>query len=397
MAAMPSRQPRLAVLSATAALSCAAVAACSFAAVAPPESDGRYLLQLTPDQDFTPSDGRPMDVPAWRINAAIARQVISRFNPAQPPVIDYEHQTLHKEANGQPAPAAGWIHGLRWIEGRGLFAEVELTQRAKDVIASGEYRYFSPVFLYAPDTGEVLKVTMGALTNNPAVHGMQALNAMQAAASAQFSPTTTAPNEDAMNLLQTLLASLGLPATTDEKGAIAALTAVGSIKDLQTKAAAGEAATQVATAACTALSLPADAKAETVTAALTAAVATGKPNPAEYVPVVALTALQSQLAALTAKQLDADLDAAIQPALADGRLQPTMEPWARELGKTNMTALTSYLATAQPIAALTGTQTQGKQPENTAKGAHGLDASEVAVCTAMGIKPEDFAKSKAAA
>ena len=31
-------------------------------------------------------------------------------------VIDYEHQTLHKEANGQPAPAAGWMHGLRWIE-----------------------------------------------------------------------------------------------------------------------------------------------------------------------------------------------------------------------------------------------------------------------------------------
>lgn len=197
-------------------------------------------------------------------------------------------------------------------------------------------------------------------------------------------------------LLAAVLAAFGLPATTDEKGAIAALTAVGSIKDLQTKASAGEAATQVATAACTALSLPADAKPEAVTAALTA-VAAGKPNPAEYAPVAALTALQTQLAALTAKQLEADIDSAIQPALADGRLQPTMEPWARELGKTNMTALTSYLATAQPIAALTSTQTQGKQPENTAKGAHGLDASEVAVCTAMGINPEDFAKSKAAA
>ena len=196
-------------------------------------------------------------------------------------------------------------------------------------------------------------------------------------------------------LLVAVLATLGLPATTDEKSAITALTAVGSIKDLQVKAAAGEAATHVATAACTALSLPADAKPETVTAALTAAVA--KPDLAKFVPVETVTGMQTALAALTAKQLEADIDAVIQPALADGRLQPTMEPWARELGKTNMTALTSFVATAQPIAALAGTQTQGKQPENTAKGAHGLDASEVAVCTAMGLKPEEFAKNKAAA
>ena len=48
-----------------------------------------------------------MNVPSWRINAAIASAVMERFNG--PRVIDYEHQTLHKEANGQPAPAAGWI------------------------------------------------------------------------------------------------------------------------------------------------------------------------------------------------------------------------------------------------------------------------------------------------
>lgn len=394
MAGMPFQTPRLAVLSAATALSCAAVAACSFDAVAQPENDGRYLLQLTPGQDFTPSDGRPMDVPAWRINAAIASQVISRFNQAQPPVIDYEHQTLHKETNGQPAPAAGWIHGLRWIEGKGLFAEAELTQRAKDSIAAGEYRYFSPVFLYAPDTGEVLKVTMGALTNNPAIHGMQALNAMQAAASAQFSPTATAPNEDAMTLLQLLLASLGLPATTDEKGAMAALTAVGSIKTLQAKAAASDNATQVASAACTALNLPADAKAEAVTAALTAV---AKPDPAKFVPVETVTAMQTQLAALTAKQIDAEIDAAINPALEDGRLLPAQEPWARELGKTNMAALTSFLATTQPIAALTSTQTKGKQPASQVQGAHGLNPDELAACSAMGLDPEAFAKTKAVA
>ena len=381
MAGMPSKTSRLAVL--TAAALGAAVAACSFTLgdinTQQPNSNGRYLLQLTPGQDFTPNDGRAMDVPAWRINAAIANQVISRFNAAQPPVIDYEHQTLHKEANGQPAPAAGWIHGLRWVEGAGLFAEVELTARALQAIASGEYRYFSPVFLYAEGTGEVLKVTMGALTNHPAIHGMQALNAMQAAASAQFSTPQSQPTEEPMLLLTALLATLGLPETTTEQ---AALTAVQANKD-------------TAEAARTALALKTEDGATAVTAACSA-LTTKTPDPAKYVPVDALTQLQGQLAVLTAQAQADQVDKLIQPALADGRLLPAFEPWARDLGKTNMAALTSFLEKAQPIAALTSTQTGGKAPVQ-ATGAHDLSQDELAACSAMGLDPEAFAKTKAAA
>ena len=382
MAGMPSKTSRLAVL--TAAALGAAVAACSFTlgdiSTQQPNGNGRYLLQLMPGQDFTPSDGRAMDVPAWRINAAIATQVISRFNPAQPPVIDYEHQTLHKEANGQPAPAAGWIHGLRWVEGSGLFAEVELTARALQAIASGEYRYFSPVFLYAEGTGEVLKVTMGALTNHPAIHGMQALNAMQAAASAQFSTPQTTPSEEPMNpTLKALLATLGLPETTTEQ---AALTAVQAHKD-------------TAEAARTALALKVEDGATAVTAACSALTAKA-PDPAKFVPVETVTAMQTQLAALTAQAQADQVDKLIQPALADGRLLPAMEPWARDLGKTNMAALTAFLQTAQPVAALTSTQTGGKAPSQTT-GAHGLSQDELAACSAMGLDPEAFAKTKAVA
>ena len=381
MAGMPSKTSRLAVLTATALG--AAVAACSFTLgdinTQQPNSNGRYLLQLTPGQDFTPSDGRAMDVPAWRMNAAIASKLIGGFNTSQPPVIDYEHQTLHKETNGQPAPAAGWMHGLRWIEGRGLFAEAELTKRAKAEIDAGEYRYFSPVFLYAPDSGDVLQITMGALTNNPAIHGMQALNTMQAAASAQFSATTQPNPEDSMTLLQQLLAKLDLPATTTEQ---VALTAVGDH-------------VAFAAAARTALKLKTDDKPEAVTAACSAIGAATTPDPAKYVPIDAHTTMQTQLAALTARQLDSDIDNAIKPALADGRLNPAQEPWARELGKTNMAALSSYLSTAQPIAALSGTQTQGKPPAGQATGAS-LTADELAVCSSMGLTPEAYAATKAA-
>lgn len=91
-------------------------------------------------------------------------------------MIDYEHQTLKAEKNGQPAPAAGWMHALRWIEGKGLHALAELTERAKEQIKAGEYRYFSPVIQYSTKTGEVTKLLMGALTNNPAIHGMAAIS-----------------------------------------------------------------------------------------------------------------------------------------------------------------------------------------------------------------------------
>jgi len=37
-------------------------------------------------------------------------------------VIDYHHQTLLAEKNGQPAPAAGWFDALEWREGDGLYA-----------------------------------------------------------------------------------------------------------------------------------------------------------------------------------------------------------------------------------------------------------------------------------
>lgn len=337
---------------------------------------GRVLLQVTPAQDFTPADGREMDVPAWRINQAIAGRVIAAFSAQQPPVIDYEHQTLHKEANGQPAPAAGWMHGLRWIEGRGLFAEVELTQRARDLVAAGEYRYFSPVFEYAKATGEITRILMGAFTNHPAIAGMEGVNLM-AAASARF--TIPNPPETTVTLLEKLLAAIGLPATTTEDAAIAACTSIKAQAD----------------AARAALKLDGNATAETVTAACTSLRTAATPDPAKYVPVAVVEELKTSVAALTAQNTERKVEDLIAPALKDGRLLPAQEAWARDLGKTNVAALSQYLDTAKPIAALTGTQTGGKEPPSPGDANHGLTKDELAVAAACGLTPEAYAKGKA--
>lgn len=380
-----STASRLAICAAGAAAM--AVAACSYAVPQRTElPGGLVLLQVTPVGAFGPNDGRA-DAGPWRIDAASAQAVIARFNArVPPPVIDYEHQTLHREKNGQPAPAAGWMRELRWIEGQGLYAVAELTERARAQIKAGEYRYFSPVFEYDPDTGTVLAVHMGALTNTPAISGMQPLS-LVAAASAAF--LATRPEPSVNPLLKALLIALGLPEATTEQAAVAALTALGPLAPLQ-------AAANVATAACSALQLPADANAEAVTAACTAlraAPAAATPDPARFVPVETVQQLQTQIATLTARQQAADVEALVAPALADGRLLPAMEGWARALGNTDLAALTAYLAAAQPVAALAGTQTGGKPPAGTAGGEQQLSTAELAVCSAMGVTPEAYRKA----
>lgn len=365
----------------------ATIVACAFAlpglqdAQAQTET-GRVLLQVTPATDFGPSDGRAMDVAAWRINTEIARDVMAALNKAQPLVIDYEHQTLHAAENGQPAPAAGWIHALRWVPGRGLFAEAELTERARELISTGEYRYFSPVLEYEKGSGTIKRILMGALTNNPAIHGMQAIDLLAAASARIKTPDhpNHQPTEHKVNLLEKLLAALGLPKDTDEDAALAACNAIKAQAD----------------AAREALKLADDADAAAVVAACTALGARTTPDPTQFVPVTVVNELQTNIAALTARQQARDIEDAIAPALADGRLLPAEEVWARETAQTadGLAALNALLAVRKPIAALTGTQTQGKAPEGDAPA--DLSADELAVAAACGITPEQFVAARAA-
>jgi phage I-like protein len=126
---------------------------------------------------FRTEDGRPGDAPAWQLNESIACAVILRACKKQGDIlIDYEHQSLRAEQNGQPAPAAGWFKALEWREGKGLYATgINWTGRAKHLIAAREYRYISAAFAYAPKSGEIVEIVSVALTNTPALDGLDAL------------------------------------------------------------------------------------------------------------------------------------------------------------------------------------------------------------------------------
>ncbi|MCP2041773.1 phage I-like protein [Neisseria sp. HSC-16F19] len=347
-------------------------------------------IQLFPAGEFRANDGRPADAPCWRMTAALAAPLVTALNSR--PVrlmVDYEHQTLYAASNGQPNPASGWLGRFEWVEGRGLFAEVEWTAAAKKRIAEGEYRYISPMFQYLPN-GDITALLPPALTNTPALDD---LDPVALAAASRLFMTPEPEKETPMNeALKQMLALLGLPESATEAEQLAAVQQLAQTADgkpldellaAQTadKAEGGAEADKDAKPAAEAAAAANDAE------ALAAA-------SAQTVPLDVLKGLQQQVAALSRQLAQREADKTrqlITAALSDGRLLPAQKAWAEGLGKTHPQALADFLATAQPVAALSGMQSAGL---SAATAQNGLTAEEAEVAAALNISPADYVKAK---
>lgn len=121
------------------------------------------------------------------------QQILKNFNAQSNPIPwDYEHDTFNLESTG-PKPAAGWIRRLELRNnGTELWAYVDWTARAAQMIRDGEYRFCSPVVDFDSvdrrqnkEIGaELLSV---ALTNNPFLDGQHPLQLTWVAAAAPVS------------------------------------------------------------------------------------------------------------------------------------------------------------------------------------------------------------------
>lgn len=328
-------------------------------------------VQLFPAGAFRAMDGRPDDIPHWYIDAALAQVLIDvAVQRNTPYCFDYEHQTQHCKTNGKPNPAAGWFSRLEWVEGKGLFAvDVEWTEAARAMIEAKEYRFISPLFNYDAQ-GNVKHFINAALTNTPALDDMEAL---LAAASQQLTGENTVDE-----LLEQLRWMLNLPlSSTEDDIKIELQKLIDRLSENQGTAAASVNLLELLTQ-----------KDERI-AALSAQ-APGVPDPAKFVPVSVLTAVQQQLADLSQKVTGGEVNGLIQAALSDGRLLPDMQEWAKSLGNKDIDSLKSYLDKAPKVAALNAMQTGGKSPTD-APNKSGLDADALAVCSVFGHDPKDVA------
>lgn len=349
-----------------------AVAALTFEVTA-----GGHEVQLIPDGVFHARDGRPQPWGGWKLTPEIAARLVAEAAArANDYVIDYEHQTQLADKNGLPAPAAAWFKQLEYRPGKGLYAtDVRWTPRALDYIKAQEYRYISAVFTFDKDSGAVGQLICAALTNNPALDGMDevALAALTAhfikadAATAHASGGPSSEKSTMNPVLLALLKALGLAETATE---VEAVSAVAALK----------------------------AKAESVDG-LTTQIATLKsatPDPAKYVAIEKLNELNTQIVTLKAADAERQVEEVIAKAKAEGRLVPAVEEVWRAVGKSDLAQLKKLVEATPANPALAGqSQTEGKEPgaKDTAK----LDEAQLAICKSMGLTPEQFLAGAAAA
>lgn len=354
------------------------------------------VIQLFPAGEFRARDGRPTECAAWVMTREIAERLIAAADARETPyVLDYEHQTLRAAKNGQPAPAAAFFKKLEWREGVGLFAiDVEWTAAAAEMVAAKAYRFISPVFSFNKD-GHVLEILHAALTNTPAVDGME--DVMLAAASmltAHLTTNTTEGNtemdEEFLNeLLSNLRWMLNLPtASTKEEIQAELQKIINMITNGQGTAAASVNLTEILTQHGQQAQIIAD---------LTAQVTS--PDPAKWVSVnVMASAIQQAVDKASTGNLAAlatqEAETLITAALSDGRLLPAQEAWATALAKSDPASLKAFVEKAPPIAALTTSQTKGIPPEGAPAPAVAGEGDEIdpAICSLMGTDPDDVAK-----
>lgn len=359
-------------------------------------------IHVFPLGNFTARDGRPgsLGVPAqtWTLTVSGAQEVIRRWEERKTPVvIDYEHQTYEARDNGQPAPAAGWIRRLVLRE-HGMFAGVEWTPRAKEYIRAGEYKYISPTFLFDVNSGEVLELCSAALTNTPALDGMEPVQAKEHTPVAirfhdisestihtQHEPKRGVPlvqnthEQTRSGLLGAKTAYMEQSANTFLEGLVKHVVQEPMVTERLKRSKKETRSPHVlrerphgSSEQCSELmGLYQDAQKQ-------------------------VSMLKEQIQAFERKEERIHIEQAIDVALQDGRLQQSCERWARSCAVSYPEVIQTFLKVATPLAALVSMQTRqlpgvgqsGYEPSDV------LSTEENHVRSQLGMSVETFIKHK---
>lgn len=103
-------------------------------------------------------------------------------------MVDYDHRSHFSAAKGGSQIAAGWVEKLVIISGK-IWAHIEWTERARQLINAKEYRYISPEFWVQGATREIVKIVALALVNRPALKMAELAKAQNAGINVELSKT----------------------------------------------------------------------------------------------------------------------------------------------------------------------------------------------------------------
>ncbi len=323
-------------------------------------------IQVFPAGTFSGRDGRGPYV--CEPEAVIART--RQHNGSLDIPVDYDHQIEFSAANGQPAPAAGWITELE-ARADGVWGRVEWTEKGRAHVAAREYRYVSPVYYYDEPSGVIQSIESVALTNVPNL-------TMKALASRGAAHLFT--GESSMSFLKTLAFVLGVTGAEPTEAAVEA-AARSLVQDAHGMKAAMSLMAQTVRA-------DDGTPAGLVKAVQSVAARAERPDVSRYVPVETFNAVNAELGQMKAAQSVA----LVEQGKADGKISPAMEPWAKESAARDPEAFKSFLAAAPDLRPGAGKAAQSVKATPPGEGG-GLDGPAKALCRAMGVSEEAYKKA----
>ncbi|WP_273792386.1 phage protease [Brucella anthropi] len=263
-------------------------------------------------------DGR-----AWTLDP---NKVLAAFAANNGPLaIDYEHAQAHKAPKGDEAPAAGWIVDLEERAG-GVWGRVEWVAKAARQIVNREYRFISPDFNHDRN-GLITRLNGAGLVNRPAL-------VMTALAQEQHQKETPMPKAIAL--------ALGLAETADE---VAILSAI-AVRDDERKATCQ--ALNIEETGDHAAIVDAVQKLKDDTATALAAVQSGS----DVASIKAeLVEAKTALAQLQQKDVDREIDLALDTATKEGKITPASRESYRAIcaGENGLDRFNALVKTLPPI------------------------------------------------
>lgn len=326
-------------------------------------------VHLLPAGTITTGDGRG----PYRVADAAALMALS-LPAGEKLVLDENHATDLAAPRGEAAPARGWIVELQ-ARDDGVWGKVDWTAAGRRLIAGKAYRGVSPVIQHQAD-GTVTALLRASLVNRPNLRGLTALH----------SATQTLET----SMLEKLLKALGLPATTTEDAAIAAVTTMHAAQ------AQGSTALQAALdPIAKVLGLQSGADATAVLAGVQTAAA-GKPPQNDQV----VTALQAELTELATafNTLAADTRKKAAEAYVDGAIHAFrvgVKPMRDRYVTMHMAdaAGTEALIGALPIVGGSGQIVSAAPPAAGKDGEIALNAEQLHTCKVLGLDPKAYAET----
>lgn len=312
----------------------------------------------------------------FAFNKRVFDEIVANNQKATETVVDYEHAST---LVGAEAPAAGWVKDLavRSVDDRwGLWALIEWTARAVELILAGEKRYISPTIIWrskdrisGKDRGAHLHSI--ALTNIPF---LQELPEVRLRREADDGTAVNDNKEREMDELKKIALKLGLEG---EVTAEAVLAAVDQLIDREKNAASAMAEVRKA------LAMKEDVRAGEMVGAIMRL-----QNPADRVSVQEFSALKSQLAERDARE-------AVELAQRDGKVTagPSKEApdgtpqwqWAMRYAQQDLAGFREWLASAPAVVPLQ----QQVQREQKVGDATKLSEQEKLYAAQVGITEDD--------